>query len=328
MIPFDFDPKAACPLFLRFIYRIMGDHPDATKEEGDRAGRLVEYLQRLFGCAATGKAEKLLVVFYGESGNNGKTTLLSTISKALGGKEYSTQLNIESLMVDPRGGGTNNAVNSDLSDLQGKRFVFSSEVERGQRLALSRVKYLTGLTSIRARRMRENWIEFPQTWKIFLDCNDRPVISSPTDPVWNRVKCIPFTIEIGAEEMDTDLGVKLEAELPGILAWIVQGARDYIIERGLSAAPLEVEASTAEYKESSDRLKEFIEDRCYLNPNAWVSSEQLNISYADWCSKNGERFPLDAKGFVQQLKLKRLVPKSKEINKKTTRGWSGLGTRT
>lgn len=258
LIPLDYDPAAKCPLFLRTLYRIMGDSPDATEAEVETAGRLVAYLQRLFGCAATGKPEKLLVVFYGPTGDNGKTTLLTIINKALGDKEYTAQVNIESLMVDPKGAGMSNAVNSDLSDLQGCRFVFSSEVERGQRLALSRVKYLTGLTSIKARRMRENWIEFTPTWKIFMDCNDRPVISSPSDAIWNRVKCVPFTVKLSEAEKDSDLPAKLEPELPGILAWIVAGARDYVAH-GLGSAPPEVDASTEEYRKSSDRLKEFIE---------------------------------------------------------------------
>ena len=196
LIPLKCDPAACCPLFMASIYRSMGGGPNASEEEKERADELVEYLQLLLGCAATGKPEKLLIVFHGQLGNNGKTTLLNIISKALGDQEYSTQINIDSLMADPRGAGSNNAINSDLSDLQGARFVFTSEVERGQQLSLARVKYLTGLSSIRARRMRENWISFKPVHKIFMDCNDRPVISNPTDPVWNRVVCVPFDIQI------------------------------------------------------------------------------------------------------------------------------------
>jgi putative DNA primase/helicase len=323
MIPRDYDPAAECPQFMRFLYRIMGDGPDATEAAQETAGRLVAYLQRLFGCAATGKPEKLLVVFYGPTGDNGKTTLLTIINKALGDKEYTAQVNIESLMVDPKGAGMSNAVNSDLSDLQGCRFVFSSEVERGQRLALSRVKYLTGLTSVKARRMRENWIEFTPTWKIFMDCNDRPVISSPTDAMWNRVKCVPFTVKLSKDEIDTDLGSKLEAELPGILAWIVAGARAYAAH-GLGSAPPEVDASTEEYRESSDRLKDFIEDCCHLNPYAWVSSERLSQAYSTWCEKNGERFPLAHNNFMEQIKLKGCTPKINRIHGNKTRGWAGI----
>ncbi len=99
-------------------------------------------------------------------------------------------------MADARGMGGNNAVNSDLADLHGARFVYTSEVDKDQRLSLGRVKYLTGITEIRMRRLRENWITFPPTHKLFMDCNDRPAISSPTDAVWNRLVCVPFDVVI------------------------------------------------------------------------------------------------------------------------------------
>ena len=327
LIPIDYDPAAKCPLFLRTLYRIMGDGSDATPAEVETAGRLVAYLQRLFGCAATGKPEKLLVVFFGSTGNNGKSTLLAIIGRVLGDQEYGAQINVQSLMVDPKGGAMSNAVNSDLSDLQGCRFVFSSEVERGQRLALSRVKYLTGLTSVKARRLRENWIEFPPTWKIFMDCNDRPVITNPSDAIWNRVKCVPFSVKLSDSEIDTDLPEKLARELPGILAWLVAGAREYVAH-GLGVAPLEVSVSTEDYRQTSDRLKEFIEDCCHLNPYAWVSSDGLSKAYSTWCEKNGERHPLNRNEFQEQIKSKGCAAKSNKIHGKLERGWNGIEVQT
>jgi len=158
---------------------------------------------------------------------------------------------------------------------------------------------------------------------MFMDCNDRPVIMTPTDAIWNRVKCVPFTVKLSKEEIDTDLASKLEEKLPGILAWIVAGARLYAAH-GLGDAPAEVDASTEEYRESSDRLKDFIEDSCRLNPYAWVSSSSLSQAYTAWCSKNGERFPLGQNAFVEQIKLKGCTPKKKEIKGKQIRGWAGI----
>jgi len=301
----------------------MGDGPDASEQERDRADRLVRYLQILFGCCATGKPEKLLCIFYGRDGNNGKTTLLTTVAKALGNREYATQINIDSLMMDPRGAGTNNATNSDLSDLQGARFAFTSEVDSAQRLSLGRVKYLTGMSDLRTRRMRENWITFPSTHKIIMDCNERPVVSNPSDAVWNRLVSVPFDVVIPDDEIDTDLPVKLEAELPGILAWIIEGARRYYLE-GLRGRPAEVEMSTGEYRQTADRLCEFIQDCCGLNEFAWVSSGQLVNAYQDWCRRNGEKFPLEGRDFTDQIKAKGCAPKTKEIQGKPTRGWAGI----
>ena len=246
---------------MAFLFRIMGSHPDASEGENINAEQMVSYLQKVFGCAATGKPEKLLFVFYGE-GNNGKTTLLEVIRDALGDKEYAGQVQVDSLMIRPKEALSNNAVNTDLADLQGCRFVSSSEVEQGQRLSLSRVKYLTGLGQIKARRLRENMITFRPTYKLFLDCNHRPVITDPNDAIWNRVKCIPFKIQIPEAEIDTDFLAKLRTELPGILRWIVEGAVLYHRE-GLGDPP-DVTAATEQYRQESDRLKEFFEDRCSL----------------------------------------------------------------
>jgi phage/plasmid-associated DNA primase len=51
--------------------------------------------------------------------------------------------------------------------------------------------------------------------------------------------------------------------LPGILRWIVDGAARYYRE-GLGDPPAEVQAATESYRQESDGLKDFLEDRCIL----------------------------------------------------------------
>jgi putative DNA primase/helicase len=156
-----------------------------------------------------------------------------------------------------------------------------------------------------------------------MDCNDRPVISSPNDAVWNRLVCVPFEVVIPDSEIDRDLLTKLEAELPGFLAWLVQGAVIYCRD-GLRGRPREVQASTEEYRECSDRLREFLEDCCQLNRRAWVSSARLVNAYQDWCKKNGEKYPLEGREFTDQMRAKGCSPKPRELRGKTTRGWNGI----
>ena len=146
------------------------------------------------------------------------------------------QVQVDSLMIRPKEAIANNAINTDLADLLGCRFVSSSDGEQGQRVSLSRVKYLTGLGQIKARRMRQNMITFQPTFKLLLDCNHRPVITDPNDAIWNRVKCIPFNVQIPEAEIDKDLPAKLRNELPGILRWTVEGAVHYHPE-GLGDPP-------------------------------------------------------------------------------------------
>jgi phage/plasmid-associated DNA primase len=104
----------------------------------------------------------------------------------------------------------------------------------------------------------------------------------------------------------------------------VEGAREYAAH-GLGEAPSEVAVATGEYRESSDRLKTFIEDCCYLNQYAWTASALLSGAYVQWCGKNGERHPLNSTNFIEQIKAKGCTAKKKEIKTKQVRGWAGIG---
>jgi len=283
-IPYAFDAAAECPLFNRFLYRIMGHTGGASDEADARALRMVAYLRRLFGCALTGKPEKIVAIFHG-GGNNGKTTLLETIRAALGGDEYSGQLQIESLMVSQSQSLGSNAINADLAGLQGKRFVTASEPEKGMRFSSARLKHLTGLSVVKARFLRENPFTFPPSHKLFIDANDRPIVSDAKDALWNRLKLIPFTVEIPRSEIDTHLGDKLQRELPGIMAWMAAGAAEYIRE-GLVDIP-EVLLATEDYRMASDTFGEFIRERCAVNPAKWVSVAALWEAYTEWAEGGG-----------------------------------------
>lgn len=137
VIYFPYDPEAPCPVFMRFLYRIMGDGPDASENDRARADRLVRYLQIAIGYSLTGHTiEKVVFLLHG-GGNNGKTTLLSLFLKIL--EEYAVLLQIDTLMVRRESNNTQ----ADLADLRGARFVMTSETEEGQRLAEGKLKRIT-----------------------------------------------------------------------------------------------------------------------------------------------------------------------------------------
>jgi putative DNA primase/helicase len=329
LIPIKYDPDAECPVFLRFVYEIMGDNCDA--EPNEKAVALVDFLQLLLGAAATGIPEKILIVLYG-TGNNGKTTLIEIIRDVLGNGEYAGEVNIESLMAKAKDAGSNNAINSDLADLRGCRFVSSSEVEQGQRLSLSRVKYLTGMGQVKARRLHENWMTFRPTHKIFLDANHKPVISDPTDAIWNRVKCVPFGVEIPPEKRDKDLPHKLRAEMSGILNWIVKGAIRYLRD-GLGSLPIDVDEATEAYRQQSDPIGDFFEERCVVEQNnerCWIYITQLYSTYSSWAESSGLRYTLPKPDFNERVAAKGfhiIRPGDGSKSEARPRAWAGIRLR-
>jgi putative DNA primase/helicase len=321
VVHFNYRPGAACPRFMRFVHRIMGDGPEGSDPDRARADRMVSYLQKAFGYALTADvSEKAVFCFFG-AGNNGKTTLLETVRFVL--SEYSSQVLIDSLMTHHS--RESNASLADLADLRGARFVTTSEAEEGQRLAVGKLKYLTaGMGEIKTCRKYENPIKFMATHKLFLDANHKPVIRGTDKAVWNRLKPVPFTETIPAEEIDKTLLDKLKAEAEGVLAWMVKGYQRYRKE-GLGDPPEVSEASVA-WQAESDRFPAFLEEKCLLSPDVWLPVALLWPTYQTWCEENRERYVMPKTSFDERLEQLGCVQGKR--NDGTTRVWVGIRFRT
>lgn len=321
MVHYNYDPDAECPTFLRFLERIMGGGPDAPEAALDRADRLIAYLQKAFGYALTGvTSEKAVMIFHG-SGNNGKSTLLSTFLKIL--EEYAVLLQIDTLMVRQESNNTQ----ADLADLRGARFVMTSETEEGQRLAEGKLKRITqGMGKIKAVRKYENPIEFPETHKLFMDANHKPVVRGSDNAIWNRLHPVPFSITIPPDEIDPELPAKLLEEAEGILAWAVAGTLRWRRE-GLGKPP-EVESAGALWRAESDPLREFVEDCCVVRPGLSVKAAALWQAYEKWAEENGERHVLNRKKFAERLQALGCEQVMRKFGRAySERGWVGVGLR-
>ncbi len=282
LVHHNYNPRAACPLFLSVIARMMGNHPDASEPELDRAERMVNYLQRALGYSLTGTTEEKAVFVPFGRGNDGKTTLLSTFLLLL--EEYSVLLQVDTLMARQESNNTQ----ADLADLRGARFVMTSETEEGQRLSQDKLKRITqGMGKIKATRKYENPIEFPETHKLWMDTNAKPMIRAADDQAtFNRLHPIPFTVTIPPEEIDKGLPRKLLAEAEGILAWAVEGAKLWWRD-GLGKPP-EVVAANDDWRAENDQLGRFIEECCVVADSFSGKARQLYECYRTWAEGAGE----------------------------------------
>ncbi len=247
LIHHNYEKDARCDVWLRFLWSAMGDSEDATPEQVEKAGRLVAYIQRALGYSITGSTiEKAVFIPLGEFGNNGKSTMLDTIRKII--REYSALLQVDTLMVRQESNNTQ----SDLADLRGARFVQTSETEESQSLSQGKLKLLTaGMGTIRAARKFENFVEFEQTFHIWLDTNKMPFIKDPDDTATlARLHPIPFLVQIPDHKIDQQMPEKLQAEAVGILAWMVEGARLWFANK--LGKPPEILSAREEWRTSQN----------------------------------------------------------------------------
>ena len=281
----DYDATAAAPTFQKVLAHVTG-----------RSQAMLDYLQRVFGYALTGKTgEKAFWVFFGPSGT-GKTTVLNAIRNTFA--EYSTSLQIETLMAD-RSSGLSNNQQSDLADLRGARFAQTSEVESGQRLKEGLIKRLTqGTGLIKVARKFQEQVQFAESHKLFIDANHRPEIKDGVG-VWERLHCVPFLKVVPTEEQDQNVHDKLDAESAGIAAWVVEGALAWLHD-GRLVKPREVVAAGSAYQESQDTMGEWIAESCELGPDMSGACGRLLESFNHYVGEFGGR-SLDARRFKERL---------------------------
>ena len=273
------------------------------------------FIRRAAGYSASGSArERKLIVGFG-NGQNGKGVTLQTLRKLLG--DYAVRTPSETFLTRK-----SDAIPNDVAQLRGARFVFASETNEGRRLAEATVKDMTGGEDISARFMRGEWFSFAPTFTPWLATNHRPEIRGTDPAIWDRIALVPFTVRIAEERQDRALGEKLEAEFPGILAWVVAGAVEWYRE-GLGV-PSEVKEATANYRRDMDLIADFLEDQCVIDEQAWALSSTLYESYRAWCETSGER-PM-----TQTALGRRLVERGfrqTRLGPKQARTWSGLRMR-
>ncbi len=264
----DYDADATCPLWLAFLDRIFAGRAD-----------LIDFVQRALGYACTGDTSEEVVFFLHGIGRNGKSTMLATVSRALGDLAQHADFNT---FLQKRSDGPRN----DLARLNGARFVAASEVGDGRRLDEVVIKEISGGDLFTARFLHKEFFDFQPALKLFLACNHRPVITGTDTGIWRRVRLIPFSVVIPDAEEDKGLKEKLKAELPGVLAWLVRGCLSW--QAGGLREPPEVVNATAGYRADMDRLGGFLTERCTLAPRLITPAAELYAAYKGYAEGNGE----------------------------------------
>jgi len=138
---------------------------------------------------------------------------------------------------------------------------------------------------VRARRLYENSYEFDPTHKIWLATNHKPVVHGTDPAIWSRLKLIPFEVSFEGRE-DKELKQALQPELPGILAWAVEGCLSWQRE-GLDF-PESVVNATAEYRRESDQVGRFTEECCVVGESLTARARPLYTAYKRWAEVAGE----------------------------------------
>ena len=169
--------------------------------------------------------------------------------------------------------------------------------------------------------MKQDHIRFKNQTAVFMATNHKPLIEGTDNAIWERVPLIPFTAWIPPNERDEELGEKLDRKADAILAWAIEGLRRSRNE-GMALPPAISEA-TDTYKHEMDRLSDWFNDCCVLNPAAVTPIKWVSESYADHC-RSSNVLQLKPKAFNLQMEGRGLLRKKERIDGKQVRVWVGV----
>ena len=272
--PIAFDPKATCPTWLKVLDDVFcGD------------AELIAWFHRAVGYSITGATNAQVLFFLFGSGSNGKSTVTNTLRDLLGPGLFQ-KVRAAALMASANAG---DAATPEVAKLRGARVALASELP-ASRFDESTIKDIVGEDDITARFLNANPFTFTPSHKLWMYGNHRPSITGTDDGIWRRMKLIPFNARFEGDAVLPDLPLRLAAEMPGILAWAVEGALEWQRlgggRRGLGHCTA-VDDATAEYRVETDPIGEFISEMCIVDPGREVRSREIYAAYRSWAKDSG-----------------------------------------
>jgi putative DNA primase/helicase len=259
------DASAPCERFERFMREIMSDDAD-----------LVALLRAALGYSITGDiSEQVFFVAIG-SGANGKSTLLELLAFVLG--DLSGVLPFGTLTRDR----DSRAVQAEIADLPGTRFVRASEVREGVHLDEGRLKSLTGGDPISAARKFGHPFVFRPEFKLWLGVNHRPRVTDRSHGFWRRAVPIPFGRTFG---VDKRLEPQLRDEAPAILAWLVSAAAEWY-RTGLPRTDA-AEAARSEWRDTEDVIGQWAASALAPAPGERLKTSRAFEAFTAWATSEG-----------------------------------------
>ena len=177
------------------------------------------------------------------------------------------------------------AASPEIAGLRGRRLVIVSESAEDGKLAVERVKAITGGDLVTGRFLNKNPITFRPSHTVWLQTNHRPRVSDDSEAIWRRLVLVLFKITIPEEERDPQLEHKLREEADEILGWAVEGCLDY--QRIGLATPEVVRAETQQYRATEDAFKMWLAER--TEPAEAEHGEKASAllrSYNVWANDN------------------------------------------
>ncbi len=282
----EYDAAAICPTWEDTFEKVFFTSPEYRA-----------FVRLVIGYMFSDHIDEQVVLCFIGKGGGGKNAFLDTLKRIAG--DYAGKVD-PSAIIESKGG--KDTRNLDTMNMARCRFVFSSELNEGDRLDEAKVKRMSGDEEFSAREHYGEQRDYAIRAKMGVISNFLPPIRSSERGITRRILPIPFLAqfyqpsEMPAEPtagafVDRGSQVKdaIKAEQAGILNWIIECCRLYQEFRTgglklINSMPIEVIEAKGRVAEGADPLAEFLERMVDIDPTAQrVPVAELFLHYKGWC---------------------------------------------
>lgn len=262
------------PVFKSFLNTSIVKKEDTNKTDGE----LLLFVQEMFGSFIVDNLDAAAAFFLVGGGANGKSIITDTLRRIFT-REFCSAMSIQALTTDK----------FSTQHLIGKKINISSE-EESKYIKSDKFKGLVTGDLVEAERKFGDKFEFIPKAKYLFASNQMPTFEGINYGLKRRIKIIPFYRRFIGRERDMSLKLKLERELPGIMGWMIEGAKrlvanDYEFTKSIAS----LEALEEFENETSSSLR-FVRENYMLSAHGFIAGDTIYQEYKDWCMANGNKY--------------------------------------
>ena len=254
---FDYEPKALCPQWLKFLNEIFLHDPDKPLK--------IQVLQEWIGYLLTPSTRYQVMLWLYGGGANGKSVITHTV-RALLGTENVSSIPLSQL-----------AARFISAELDGKLANIVDEIATDALMREDELKKIVSGDPILVERKNKDPYFFTPTARIFAATNSLPKSKDSTHALDRRLILLTCNRTFAPNEMDRDLVSKLQSELPGIFVWALNGLVRLRAQDGFTEAPSCV-AALEDFKVARNSVALFRRD-CLKMPDIEKTAEGNNKSF-------------------------------------------------
>ena len=285
---FDYDPKADCILWKKFIREIMAER---------EASMLL--LQEMVGyCLYTDSSLQKCFFLMGD-GANGKSVFLNVI-RAVFGEDNVSNVEMSSL-IEPF--QRINLINSLVN--------ISTETSSNVKGAESIFKQIVVGDTINGCYKNKDFVNFNPRCVMISACNEYIKSRDTTSGFLRRICFIDFPCKFEGEKADIELESKLKTELPGIFNWAYEGYKRLCTQKKFTETP-EQQVMMDEFIQIMNPVAAFIRE-CLSDRVGRIERKALYEEYTAWCKSAGHEAQSRNK-FIQSFRktIQQLMPHVEE----------------